>query len=84
MHMCELKPVYGQQLIPLYERLSRPDLSDIETNYYSDFGLIMFHNYTLLMLFTIIYEDRTVCIELVLGQMTPYVNLTFRRAVDLI
>ena len=25
-HRCELKPVYGQQLIPLYERLSRPDL----------------------------------------------------------
>ena len=27
--MCELKPVYGQQLIPLYERLSRPDLSEL-------------------------------------------------------
>ena len=23
--MCELKTVYGQQLIPLYERLSHPD-----------------------------------------------------------
>ena len=28
-HMCELKPVYGQQLIPLYERLSRPDLLEL-------------------------------------------------------
>ena len=28
-HMCELKPVYGQQLIPLYERLSRPDLLNL-------------------------------------------------------
>ena len=28
MHMCELKPVYGQQL-PLYERLSRPDLLEL-------------------------------------------------------
>ena len=27
--MCELKPVYGQQHIPLYERLSRPDLSEV-------------------------------------------------------
>ena len=25
-HRCKLKPVYGQQLIPLYEQLSRPDL----------------------------------------------------------
>ena len=30
-HMCELKPVYGQQLIPLYERLSCPDLFDLHT-----------------------------------------------------
>ena len=28
-HMCELTPVYGQQLIPLYERLSRPDLLEL-------------------------------------------------------
>ena len=28
-HMCELKPVYGRQLIPLYERLSRPDLLEL-------------------------------------------------------
>ena len=28
-HMCELKPVYGQQLIPLYERLSCPDLLEL-------------------------------------------------------
>ena len=28
-HMCELKPVYGQQLIPLYERLSCPDLFEL-------------------------------------------------------
>ena len=27
--MCELKPIYGQQLIPLYERLSRPDLLEL-------------------------------------------------------
>ena len=27
--MCELKPVYGQQLIPLYELLSRPDLLEL-------------------------------------------------------
>ena len=28
-HMCELKPVYGQQLIPLYELLRRPDLLEL-------------------------------------------------------
>ena len=29
--MCELKPVYGQQLIPLYVRLSRLDLLELHT-----------------------------------------------------
>ena len=29
-HMCELKPLYyGKQLIPLYERLRRPDLLEL-------------------------------------------------------
>ena len=28
-HMSELKSVYGQQLIPLYERLSHPDLLEL-------------------------------------------------------
>ena len=28
-HMCELKLVYGQQLIPLHERLSHPDLLEL-------------------------------------------------------
>ena len=33
--MCELKPVYGQQLIPLYERLSRPDLLELCKDLYT-------------------------------------------------
>ena len=28
-HMCQWKPVYGHQLIPLYERLSHPDLLEL-------------------------------------------------------
>ena len=34
-HMCELKPVYGQQLILLYERLSCPDQLELCKDMYT-------------------------------------------------